>query len=55
MQTAAYMPNTMLAFAKTSRAFHGVENVGNPEDHRDILFFDLKAVPAAMAESLMKA
>ena len=55
MQTAAYMPDTMLAFAKTSRAFHGVENVGNPEDHRDILFFDLKAVPAAMAESLMKA
>jgi hypothetical protein len=51
--TAPYLPNTMLAFAKTSDAFHGVENVGNPDDHRDILFFDLKAVPAAVAEGWM--
>jgi len=41
----------LLAFVKTNGAFHGVENVGNPDDHRDILFFDLKAVPAAVAES----
>jgi hypothetical protein len=54
-RTAPYLPNTMLAFVKTSRAFHGVETVGNAEDHRDILFFDLKAVPVEMAEYMIDA
>ncbi|MBM3628225.1 MAG: hypothetical protein FJX21_10435 [Alphaproteobacteria bacterium] len=37
-----YVPNTLFAFPKTDRCFHGVEHVEGVDARRDILFFDLR-------------
>ena len=39
--TLPYVPNTLAAFPKSNRCFHGVEPVGDGFE-RDLLFFDLK-------------
>jgi hypothetical protein len=41
VQTMAYQPNTLFAFAKTERSFHGVEPVP-PETLRDLMLFDIR-------------
>ncbi len=40
--TAPYAPNSLLAFPKTERCFHGVEPVDDPALVRDLLFVDLR-------------
>ena len=45
--TAPYVPNTLLAFPKSSVCFDGVEPVTDPRHQRDILLFDIKVDGAA--------
>ncbi len=45
--TVPYRPNTLVAFPKTSRCFHGVEPVSGPDTRRDLMLFDLKLPQAA--------
>jgi len=40
--TASYRPNTLVAFPKTSRSFHGVEPVNGIDIRRDLIIYDLK-------------
>lgn len=40
--TAPYAPNSLLAFPKTERCFHGVEPVDDAALVRDLLFVDLR-------------
>lgn len=40
--TMPYRPNTLVAFAKNSRSFHGVEPVIDAAARRDILLYDLR-------------
>jgi hypothetical protein len=59
MLTMEYLPNTLFAFMKTPRAFHGVEPITQAEVRRDLLLYDIRvaqpqtavqgAAPAAAA------
>ena len=40
--TMPYAPNTLVAFAKSSTCFHGVEPLDRANSRRDIFFYDLK-------------
>jgi hypothetical protein len=40
--TLPYAPNSLLAFPKTERCFHGVEPLDDPTLVRDLLFVDLR-------------
>lgn len=40
--TMLYRPNTLLAFPKTRRSFHGVEPVIGADARRDLMLYDLK-------------
>jgi hypothetical protein len=42
VKTMPYHRNTVVAFPKTPRCFHGVELLTSKDSHRDIFFFDLK-------------
>lgn len=42
--TAPYRRNTLLAFPKTERCFHGVEPVPADGAHRDLLLYDLRRI-----------
>lgn len=42
--TVPYRPNSLMAFAKSERSFHGVEPVSDTSLHRDLLFVDLRRV-----------
>lgn len=42
VQTMPYHRNTVVAFPKTPRCFHGVELLTSEDSRRDIFFFDLK-------------
>ncbi len=44
VETVPYRPNSMMAFAKSERSFHGVEPVADTSLHRDLLFVDLRRV-----------
>jgi hypothetical protein len=39
--TAAYAPNSLFAFFKTDRAFHGVERIERPSIQRDSLLYNI--------------
>ena len=41
--TIEYRPNSLFAFFKTDRAFHGVERIDDPEVERDLLIYDVQA------------
>jgi len=42
VQTVPFLPNTLLAFPKSSYCFHGVEPVRVPDQKREIMLFDIK-------------
>jgi hypothetical protein len=45
MLTMEYLPNTLFAFMKTPRAFHGVEPITQENVQRDLLLYDIKVLP----------
>ncbi len=42
VKTMVYKPNTLFAFIKNDRSFHGVEPIGDPDVLRDILLYDVR-------------
>jgi hypothetical protein len=44
MLTMDYLPNTLFAFMKTPRAFHGVEPITQTDVQRDLLLYDIKVI-----------
>jgi hypothetical protein len=42
VKTMEYKPNTLFAFIKSDRSFHGVEPIGDPNVLRDILLYDVR-------------
>ena len=42
-----YKPNTLFAFIKNDRSFHGVEPIGDEEVLRDILLYDIRVYAPA--------
>ena len=42
MLTMEYLPNTLFAFMKTPRAFHGVEPIMQSDVRRDLLLYDIR-------------
>jgi hypothetical protein len=44
MLTMEYLPNTLFAFMKTPRAFHGVEPITQTNVQRDLLLYDIKVM-----------
>jgi hypothetical protein len=52
--TMEYRPNTLFAFVKTDRSFHGVEPIGEEGVLRDLLLYDIRVAhrdPPAAAPS----
>lgn len=45
VKTMDYKPNTLFAFVKSERSFHGVEPIGDPNVLRDILLYDVRVFP----------
>jgi hypothetical protein len=46
MLTMEYLPNTLFAFMKTPRAFHGVEPITEENVQRDLLLYDIRVQQA---------
>jgi hypothetical protein len=44
VQTMEYKPNSLFAFAKSDRSFHGVEPIGDHDVLRDILLYDIRVL-----------
>ena len=44
--TMPYRPNTLFAFLKTDRSFHGVEQIMDADVERDVLLYDIRAPQA---------
>jgi hypothetical protein len=42
IRTMEYKPNSLFAFIKNDRSFHGVEPIGEPDVLRDILLYDVR-------------
>jgi len=42
VKTMEYKPNTLFAFVKNDRSFHGVDPIGDPGVLRDILLYDIR-------------
>ncbi|MDB5808195.1 MAG: methyltransferase FkbM family [Betaproteobacteria bacterium] len=42
VKTMEYRPNSLFAFIKNDRSFHGVEPIGDPDVLRDILLYDVR-------------
>ncbi|MBT5415202.1 MAG: hypothetical protein HOH66_08885 [Rhodospirillaceae bacterium] len=42
LATMPYRPNGLFAFMKTNNAFHGVEQVTDPDIKRDLLLYDIR-------------
>jgi hypothetical protein len=40
-----YKPNTLFAFVKNDRSFHGVEPINEPDVLRDMLLYDIRVFP----------
>jgi hypothetical protein len=40
--TMEYKPNTLFAFVKTDRSFHGVDPIGDADVLRDLLLYDIR-------------
>jgi hypothetical protein len=47
--TMEYKPNTLFAFIKNDRSFHGVEPIGDEGVLRDILLYDVRVFAPAAA------
>ena len=45
VRTMEYKPNSLFAFIKSDRSFHGVEPIGDPDVLRDILLYDIRVLP----------
>jgi hypothetical protein len=45
--TMAYRPNSLFAFFKTERSFHGVEPITDSNVERDLLLYDVRVHPGA--------
>jgi hypothetical protein len=43
MATMEYRPNTLFAFLKTDRSFHGVDRIGESDVLRDLILYDIQA------------
>ena len=41
VMTARYMPNSLLGFFKTDKAFHGVERIEQPRTQRDSILYNI--------------
>lgn len=46
VRTMRYIPNSLFAFPKTVRSFHGVEQITDATVRRDLLLYDIKAQAA---------
>lgn len=49
--TMEYRPNSLFAFFKTERSFHGVERITDSDVERDLLLYDVRVYPAAARET----
>lgn len=47
VRTMEYKRNSLFAFIKSDRSFHGVEPIGEPGVLRDILLYDIRVSPPA--------
>jgi hypothetical protein len=45
VRTMEYKPNSLFAFIKNDRSFHGVEPIGEQDVLRDILLYDIRVSP----------
>lgn len=45
MHTMPYRPNTLFAFMKTDRSFHGVEPIQDEGVRRDLILYDIRIEP----------
>jgi hypothetical protein len=50
IQTMEYKPNTLFAFVKNDRSFHGVEPINEPDVLRDMLLYDIRVFPPGKRE-----
>lgn len=48
--TMQYRPNSLFAFFKTDRSFHGVERITDSNVERDLLLYDVRVRPEAVRE-----
>ncbi len=44
VRTMEYKPNSLFAFIKNDRSFHGVEPIGDADVLRDILLYDVRVI-----------
>ncbi len=44
VMTMEYKPNSLFAFIKNERSFHGVEPIGDENVQRDILLYDIRVI-----------
>lgn len=45
VKTMEYRPNTLFAFFKTDRSFHGVAPIADADVERDVLLYDVRVYP----------
>jgi len=50
--TAPYLPNSLLGFFKTDRAFHGVERIDRPRTQRDSVLYNIYVKNVAQREGV---
>jgi len=55
VKTMEYRPNTLFAFFKTDRSFHGVAPIADASVQRDVLLYDIRVFTAAPQADKEKA
>ena len=53
--TMEYRPNSLFAFFKTERAFHGVERITDSNVERDLLLYDVRIHPSDLENAKVPA
>ncbi len=54
IHTMPYKPNSLFAFLKSDKSFHGVEVIADQDVKRDLLLYDIRIDPTELTPSLMQ-
>ena len=54
VQTMPYRPNSLFAFMKNDKSFHGVEPIADQDIQRDLLLYDIRLEPNELTPSMAK-
>ncbi len=54
IHTAPYRPNSLFAFMKTDKSFHGVEPIADQDVRRDLLLYNIRLNPTELTPKLEK-